>query len=81
MAPLPLWQLAQLVAAVNLLWSGLAADQLAVDLWQVSQLPVTEAWTAVAGLLVRPKFELKWQVAHWFETATLLWKRPGLQLA
>ncbi len=37
-AALPLWQLAQLVAAVKPLWSTLAPAQLAVDLWQLSQL-------------------------------------------
>ena len=36
-AALPLWQLAQLVALVKLLWSTLPADQLLVDLWQLSQ--------------------------------------------
>jgi hypothetical protein len=40
-AALPLWQLEQLVAEVNALWSGLDAVQLLVVLWQFSQLPVT----------------------------------------
>ena len=53
-AVLPLWQDAQLVAAVKVLWSTLAPAQLLVVLWQLSQLPVTEAWMALAGLLVRP---------------------------
>ena len=49
MAALPLWQLAQLVAAVNVLWSTFAPAQLAVDLWQVSHT-VTPACTGVLGL-------------------------------
>jgi hypothetical protein len=40
-AALPLWQLEQLVAEVNAVWSGLDAVQLLVVLWQFSQLPVT----------------------------------------
>ncbi|PKO45612.1 MAG: hypothetical protein CVU30_01965 [Betaproteobacteria bacterium HGW-Betaproteobacteria-3] len=32
----PSWQLAQFVAALNVLWSGLAEFQFDVDLWQVS---------------------------------------------
>jgi hypothetical protein len=39
----PLWQVAQLVATVNVLWSTFAPAQLAVVLWQLSQLPVTVA--------------------------------------
>jgi hypothetical protein len=35
-AAFPLWQLAQFVAAVNKLWSGLEPNQVLVDLWQVS---------------------------------------------
>jgi hypothetical protein len=38
----PLWQLAQLVAAVKLLWLTLVPTQVVVDLWQVSQLAVVE---------------------------------------
>ncbi len=40
-AALPLWQLAQLVAAVNVLWSTLAPAQPLV-LWQLSQ--VSDRW-------------------------------------
>ena len=35
-AALPLWQLAQLVALVKVLWSGLDAAHDVVDLWHVS---------------------------------------------
>ena len=49
-AVLPLWQVAQTVAAVNVLWSTLAPAQVLVLLWQLSQLPVTVAWVAVLGL-------------------------------
>jgi hypothetical protein len=48
-AVLPLWQLAQLVAALKVEWSTLAA-QLLVDLWQLSQLPVTLACVVLFGL-------------------------------
>jgi hypothetical protein len=42
-APLP-WQLAQFVAAVNVLWSILAPSQVVVDLWQVSHAAVVATW-------------------------------------
>jgi hypothetical protein len=35
-AALPLWQLEQLVDALNRLWSGLEPAQVLVDLWQLS---------------------------------------------
>ena len=44
------WHCAQLVAAVKVLWSTDADDQVLVLLWQLSQLPVTLAWVAVVGL-------------------------------
>ena len=47
-AVLPLWQLAQLVVWLNLLWSTLLVSQLVV-LWQFSQV-VTPAWVPSAGL-------------------------------
>jgi hypothetical protein len=53
-ALLPLWQLPQLVAIVKVLWSTFAPDQVLEDLWQFSQLPVTDACVAVAGLPVSP---------------------------
>jgi hypothetical protein len=37
-AAVPLWQLAQLVATVNVLWLTLATFQVLVEEWQVSQL-------------------------------------------
>ena len=39
-ALVPLWQLAQLVAAVNVAWSALAPFHATIDLWQLSQLAV-----------------------------------------
>ena len=45
-AVVPLWQLAQLVAAVNMLWSTLVPNHVIVDLWQVSQLAVVAKWLA-----------------------------------
>ena len=49
-AALPLWQLAQLVAALNDAWSVRAPAQVLVLRWQLSQLPVTVAWVALLGL-------------------------------
>src|SRR5512140_1852943 len=48
-AVLPLWQLAQLVVALKVLWSTLADDQVVVEVWQLSQA-VALAWIAVLGL-------------------------------
>ncbi len=47
---LPLWQDAQLVDAPYAPWSTLADDQVLVDLWQLSQLPVTFACVVFDGL-------------------------------
>jgi hypothetical protein len=46
-APLPVafepsWQLVQVVAPVNVLWSALAPVQIVVDLWQLSQFAVVD---------------------------------------
>ena len=73
-AALPLWQLAQLVALVKPLWSTLPADQLVVDLWQLSHT-VCPAWMAVLG------FMPAWQVAHWVVTLTLLCSLAGVHAA
>src|SRR6185369_2300460 len=70
-APLPLWQLAQLVAAVKPLWSTLAPSQLVVDLWQFSQT-VWPACTAVVGLVAA------WQMAHCAVTVTLACSLAGV---
>jgi hypothetical protein len=43
----------QLVAAVKVLWSTLAPDQVLLDLWQDSHT-VTPLCTVVLGLLVSP---------------------------
>jgi hypothetical protein len=52
-AELPLWQLVQLVAAVNRVWSGFELLHVAVDLWQLSHT-VCPAWIAVDGRAVSP---------------------------
>ena len=79
-APPPaVWQLVQLVALVNKLWSGLAPTQVVVDLWQLSHT-VWPLWIAVAGLPVAPKLVLAWQVAHCVLSETLLCTEAGLQL-
>jgi hypothetical protein len=69
----PLWQLLQLVAALNVAWSTLPAAQLVVDRWQFSQV-VCPVWTVVLGLMPA------WQVAHCAVTVTLLCRRAGVQL-
>ena len=71
MALLPLWQLAQLVATVKLLWSTLAPAQLLVVLWQFSHT-VWPLCTAVFGLAAA------WQVAHCALTVTLPCSRAGV---
>ena len=73
-----MWQLAQLVAAVNVLWSTFAPAQLAVDLWQVSHT-VTPACTGVFGLPTAGGNAPVWQVAHDALTLTLLCNRAGSQ--
>ena len=72
-APLPLWQLVQLVAALKLAWSTLAPLQLALDLWQLSHT-VCPACTLVLGLTA------VWQVAHCVVTLALLCTLAGGQL-
>jgi hypothetical protein len=73
-AALPLWQLAQLVAALNALWSTRAPDQALVLRWQLSHT-VWPAWMVVLGL------SPAWQVAQPDVTLTLLCRRAGVQLA
>jgi hypothetical protein len=53
-ALVPLWQLEQLVALVNVLWSALAPVQIVVDLWQLSQPAVVERWLAVLPVATVP---------------------------
>ena len=79
-AALPSWQLAQLVLVLKLLWSTLAPDQVLVDLWQLSQLPLTLAWMAVFGLPAAGGKAPVWQVAQALLTLTLLWNLAGAQL-
>jgi uncharacterized membrane protein len=72
-APLaPVWQLVQLVAALNLLWSTLAPDQVLVELWQTSHT-LWPACIVSLGLL------LVWQVAHCVLTLTLPCSLAGVQ--
>ena len=76
-AVVPLWQLAQLVAAVNVLWSTLAPAQPLV-LWQLSQL-VTPLCTAVLGLPTALRKPPVWQLAQLPVTAKLACTRPLAQ--
>ena len=49
-----------------------------VDLWQVSHT-VAPTCTEVLGLPTAGGKLPEWQVAHWFDTDTALWKRAGAQ--
>jgi len=62
--------------------------QLVVVRWQLSQLPVTETWTAALGPengLVVTAYELDvlfwWQVTHWVATLILACNWPGFHVA
>jgi hypothetical protein len=65
-AGLPLWQLAQLVDAPYCAVVDLGVDdQVLVDLWQLSQLPVTFAWIGVFdGLPTADWNPPVWQLAQ-----------------
>ena len=69
-APLPVWQVVQLVAALKLAWSTLPADQVVV-LWQVSQ----DVWPVCLESLGRM---LAWQVLHCALTVTLVCSLAGV---
>ena len=79
-AALPLWQLAQLVAALNDAWSVRAPAQVLVLRWQLSQLPVTVAWVALLGLPTALRYVPVWQLAHPVVTDTLACRRPLAQV-
>ena len=70
-ALLPLWQLAQFVAAVKLLWSTFAVFQLLVLLWQLSHT-VWPACSALAGRLDR------WHEEQLLTTVTLVCSLAGV---
>jgi hypothetical protein len=78
-AVVPLWQVAQLVAAVKVLWLTFAPAHPVVR-WQLSQL-VTPVWIGVFGLPTAGGKLPLWQLAHWVLTDTLLCKRAGAQAA
>ncbi|OIN93538.1 MAG: hypothetical protein AUJ20_03750 [Comamonadaceae bacterium CG1_02_60_18] len=75
-ALLPLWQLAQLVALVKVLWSALAPLQVEVDLWQLSQPAVVWIWLLFLPVAVLPL----WQLEQLLVTETLAWNLAGVQL-
>jgi hypothetical protein len=58
----------------------LAADQVLVDLWQLSQLPVTVAWMALVGLPTAGGKAPVWQVTQFVLTDTLVCTRAGAQV-
>jgi hypothetical protein len=76
----PSWQLAQFVAALKVEWSTLADDQVLVDLWQLSQLPVTLACRALLGLPTAGGKAPVWQVEQAVLTLTLAWNLAGAQV-
>jgi hypothetical protein len=53
-AMLPLWHEAQLVAAVKLLWLGLACCQSRVEMWQLSQAEARASGVLWIGVLALP---------------------------
>jgi hypothetical protein len=71
-APVPLWQLLQLVADVKVVWSTLAPVHVVVERWQVSQT-VCPTWIVVLGLMAL------WQVAHCAVMVTFWCNRAGVQ--
>jgi hypothetical protein len=75
-ASLPLWQLAQLVATVKVLWLTLAPVHTVVDLWHDSQVAVVAMWLADLPVATVPL----WQLAQLVVTAaTLAWYLAGSQ--
>jgi hypothetical protein len=64
----PLWQLAQLVAAVNVVWLTLVPLQVLVDLWQLSQLDAVDKWLPDLPVATTPL----WQLAQPDATDTLI---------
>ena len=65
--------------ALAALWAKLTPlVQLAVDLWQPSQV-VTPAWVALFGFRAPGEKLPVWQVAHWVLRVTLLCSRAPVQ--
>ncbi|MFO1328938.1 MAG: hypothetical protein U1F56_16385 [Rubrivivax sp.] len=58
----------------------MAADQLLVDLWQLSQLLPTPAWTALDGFPAAGGKAPVWQVEQLPVTVTLLCSLAGAQV-
>ena len=67
-AVVPLWQLAQLVAAVKVLWLTLVPLQVVVDLWQLSQLAAVDRWLPFLPVATAPL----WQLAQFDTTDTFM---------
>jgi hypothetical protein len=88
LAVLPLWQVSHVPVPTALAAECANATpevQLAVLLWQPSQLPVTPAWIAVVGLPTAarklPPAISVWQVTQPVLTVTLLCSRPLVHVA
>ncbi len=73
-ALVPLWQLVQVVAVVNVLWSALAPVHVVLDLWQLSQLAVVDKWLFDLPLATVPLWQLEQPVL----IATLMWSLAGV---
>ncbi|OIN93268.1 MAG: hypothetical protein AUJ20_04730 [Comamonadaceae bacterium CG1_02_60_18] len=71
-----MWQLAQLVALVKVLWSALAPFHVLVDLWQLSHAAVVDKWPLFLPVAVLPL----WQLEQLLVTETLAWNLAGVQL-
>ena len=73
-ASVPLWQLAQLVATVKVLWLTLAPVQTVVDLWHDSQVAVVAMWLPDLPVATVPL----WQLAQLVVTpGTFTWYLAG----
>ena len=58
----------------------MADDQVLVDLWQLSQLPLTLAWIVLFGLPAAGGKAPVWQVEQAVLTLTLAWNLAGAQV-
>jgi hypothetical protein len=74
-AEVPLWQLAQLVDDVNMLWLTLVPVQVLVDLWQLSQAAAVLTWPPDLPVAVAPL----WQLVQLLVAVTLAWNCAGFQ--
>lgn len=81
LAVLPLWQVSQVPVPTALAaeWANTTVNQLAVDLWQLSQPLTMVLWVVLLGRRCPGAYVPMWQVWHWLPTDTLLCRRAGVQ--